>query len=122
MPIVRPKNLNFFTIRFPLPAIASLLHRLSGLALFLLLPLILWAFQTSLSAEGFEKLHQDLNHPFTQCLFFVIAFAFVYHFFAGIRHLLSDLHIGTSKQGGKISVIILFTVIFIGMFFIGMWL
>ncbi|MBV8802224.1 MAG: succinate dehydrogenase, cytochrome b556 subunit, partial [Gammaproteobacteria bacterium] len=43
MNIQRPKNLNLFTIRFPVPAIASILHRISGFILFLLIPFMLWA-------------------------------------------------------------------------------
>ena len=42
MHIVRPKNLNLFTIRFPIPAIVSILHRISGIILFFLIPCLSW--------------------------------------------------------------------------------
>lgn len=118
----KPKNLNFFTMRFPLPAIASILHRLSGLVLFLLLPFLLWLLQYSLTDEGFQTIRHTVHSRSIKCLIWLILFAFLYHLLAGVRHLLADGHIGTSRLGGKMSALMLFVVVGVSMLFIGLWL
>lgn len=96
----RPVNLALGTIHFPLPAIASIFHRISGFALFGVLPVVLWAWQESLaSPEAFRAL--------VDCLWFrlasvVVLAGVIYHFFAGIKHLVMDLGIGETLQGGRV--------------------
>src|ERR1700680_3666479 len=92
----RPKFLDLFRIRLPLPGIVSILHRISGAALFLFgIPLILFAMQTSLeSADGFASLKSMFAHPLCKLVLVGLAWAYLHHFFAGIRYLLIDLHVG----------------------------
>jgi succinate dehydrogenase / fumarate reductase cytochrome b subunit len=93
----RPKNLNLFTIRMPVNALVSILHRVSGVALFLLLPLLLVLLQLSLSsAEGFASVHHVLNSVLMKILLLGLSWAFFHHFFAGIRHLAMDVHWATT--------------------------
>lgn len=100
----RPVNLNFLTIRFPITAWVSILHRLSGIFLFLLIPVLLWALQTSLaSEEDFLRLKTNLQSPWVKILLWVSLSALVYHLIAGIRHLLLDLHFAESKVLGRFS-------------------
>jgi succinate dehydrogenase / fumarate reductase, cytochrome b subunit len=100
----RPKNLNLFTIRLPINAVVSILHRASGMALFLALPLILLAFQTSLrSPESYAALADLLSHWFFKLVLIGLSWAFFHHFFAGIRHLLQDIHWMTSLQKARFS-------------------
>ena len=103
MPKERPVNLNLTTIHFPVTAILSILHRLSGLALFLCLPFVLLIFSYSMQSE--EHFNYWINHfmhgfwgTFLLWLLFV---CFVCHFVAGIRHLLMDAGWGESLQGGR---------------------
>jgi succinate dehydrogenase / fumarate reductase cytochrome b subunit len=99
----RPINLNLFTIRFPVTAIASIFHRVTGVILFLGLPLMLFAWQNSLqSAESFESLNATLHEPLYRFIAWALIVSLGYHFIAGIRHLLMDMHIGESKQGGRL--------------------
>ena len=100
----RPKNLNLLTIRLPINAVISILHRLSGIGLFLLLPLMLLAFQQSLASEAsYLLLIQRLQYPLLKSLFIACSFMFFHHFYAGIRHLLQDIHWMTSLQKARFS-------------------
>ena len=89
----RPKNLNLFTIRLPINALVSILHRVSGMGLFLLLPLILWGLHVSFSNEaGYLQVLTVLNHWFIKLILIGFSWAFFHHFYAGIRHLAQDVH------------------------------
>ena len=88
----RPVNLALGTIQFPVPAIVSLLHRISGFALFGLIPAVLWAWQQSLSSpETFAAL--QASDCFKVAALVVLA-GLVYHLVAGIKHLFMDLGVG----------------------------
>lgn len=100
----RPKNLNLFTIRLPINAVVSILHRVSGMVLFLMLPLILLAFQRSVkSQDSYTALAELLNVWFIKLMLIGLAWAFFHHFFAGIRHLLQDVHWMTTLQRARFS-------------------
>lgn len=89
----RPKNLNLFTIRLPINALVSILHRATGCALFMILPVILLLLQCSLrSAEDLQLVLAFLHSPFIKLVLMGLAWAFFHHFFAGIRHLAMDVH------------------------------
>jgi succinate dehydrogenase / fumarate reductase cytochrome b subunit len=100
----RPKNLNLFTIRLPINAVVSILHRASGMALFLALPLILLAFQYSVrSPENYAALENLLDTWLFKLILIGLSWAFFHHFFAGVRHLLQDIHWMTSLQKARFS-------------------
>lgn len=100
----RPKNLNLLTIRLPINAVVSILHRASGVMLFLALPLLLLAFQASVrSAESYASLSSFLNSWLIKVVLIGLSWAFFHHFFAGIRHLLQDVHWMTSLQKARFS-------------------
>jgi succinate dehydrogenase / fumarate reductase cytochrome b subunit len=100
----RPKNLNLMTIRLPINAVVSILHRVSGIGLFLLLPALLWCFSLSLkSAAGYQYLVEGLDFWLVKLLLIATSWAFFHHFFAGIRHLLQDVHWMTSLQKARFS-------------------
>ncbi len=107
----RPVNLNLFTIQFPLPAITSILHRISGFALFLFIPLLLWMLHASLaSAEQFANLHELLTSIPAKLGLILLFAGLFYHLFAGVRHLLMDAQIGETLKGanrGAILVLVL---------------
>jgi succinate dehydrogenase / fumarate reductase cytochrome b subunit len=92
----RPVYLNLVRIRLPLPGIVSILHRISGAALFLFaIPLVLFAMQTSVeSAAGFASLQSMFANPLCKLVLVGLLWAYLHHFFAGIRYLLIDLHVG----------------------------
>lgn len=104
-PVVRPRPvyLNLLAIRLPLPAFVSILHRASGALLFLAgIPFLLWAVQRALvSADAWAGIQGMAAHPLGKLFLLVLAWAYLHHFMAGIRHLLMDLHLGVTLQGGR---------------------
>ena len=119
----RPKHLALHKIKLPLPGLISILHRVSGLLLFVSLPLILWMFQASLrSIETYTQLINILQYPLSKLFLLGLLWAFFHHFCAGIRYLAIDLHIVSSLAKARSSswwvlgVSLLFTVV------VGAWL
>ena len=100
----RPKNLNLFTIRLPINAVVSIMHRASGVVLFLMLPAVLWVLQQSLASEAdYLRVSNAFEHWAFKLILIVMAWAFFHHFFAGIRHLAMDVHWMTSLQKARFS-------------------
>ncbi|AUN95134.1 succinate dehydrogenase, cytochrome b556 subunit [Pseudazoarcus pumilus] len=98
----RPKHLALHQIRQPLPAIISILHRVSGAGLFLCLPLLLWLFDRSLgSATAFDAYREVVGNPLVKLVLFGLLWAYLHHFCAGIRFLLLDVHVGDDLQPGR---------------------
>jgi succinate dehydrogenase cytochrome b subunit len=99
----RPVYLNLFAIRQPLPAIVSILHRVSGAALFAIgLPLALWTLQTSLrSTAGWSQVGAFFASPLAKLLLLGLVWAYLHHLFAGVRHLLSDMLIGLDLPSAR---------------------
>ena len=89
----RPKHLALHKIKLPLPGFVSILHRVSGAALFLALPMLLWMLQYSLrSIETYTALMDVLAHPLAKVVVLGLSWSFVHHFCAGLRYLAIDLH------------------------------
>jgi len=98
----RPKNLDLSTIKLPLPGKVSILHRVSGVGLFLCLPLLLWLFGASLaSAESFAGVKAIAGMFLVKVILAGLIWAFMHHFCAGIRFLLLDLHVGIDKEAAR---------------------
>ena len=119
----RPVNLNLWTIAFPLPAIISILHRISGVILFVLMPLLLWLLASSLrDASSFAQSAAFLAQPLVKLVIWGLLVALFYHLVAGIRHLLMDGHIGDSLAGGRLGAKIVLALTIIFVIFSGIWL
>ncbi len=100
----RPVALNLLRIRFPAPAVLSILHRIAGLLLFLGVPLAVYLMELSLSGPaGFARAEALLAAPALRFAGLVILWAFSHHLLAGVRHLLLDLDIGISKAAAHAS-------------------
>ena len=85
--------------RLPAAGIMSILHRVSGLSMFLLLPVLLWIFDRSLTSElSYAELMEVVSSPLMKIVLCGLVWAFLHHLLAGIRHLVSDLHIGLTKE------------------------
>ncbi len=100
-------------IRYRLPAagMISILHRVSGAAMFLLLPFILYLFDLSITSEiSFARLQGYTSHWLVKLVILGLSWAYMHHFCAGIRHLVMDLHIGLTKEGANKSAKIVFAV------------
>lgn len=101
----RPKHLNLLKIKQPLPAVVSILHRISGALLFFPgIPLVLYSLQMLLqSPQGFEVLQDCLNDSVIKILLLLPIWFFLHHLCAGIRHLALDLHIGVMLPQARTS-------------------
>lgn len=108
----RPVYLNLFAIRQPVPAIVSILHRISGALLFLAgIPLLLWGVGRSLaSPEAYARFTDALSHPLAKLVALALLWAALHHLFAGIRYLLLDLHVGDDLPGTRRSSAIVLVV------------
>lgn len=107
----RPKNLDLPTIRLPLPGILSILHRISGAVLFLLLPVLLWLFQQSLaSPETYAVAKALTSNILVKLILLGLIWLYMHHFCAGIRYLLLDLHKGIDLESARLSSKIVFGV------------
>lgn len=100
----RPSYLNLLQIRLPLPALVSILHRVSGAVLFLALPLLLYWLQESLTSfDAYVALSTVFSHWVVKCSAIGLAWGYSHHLCAGIRHLLLDLDIGTDLAAARFS-------------------
>ena len=110
----RPVNLDLTTIKFPLAAITSILHRISGIGLFFGVGILLYFLKLSLSSEaGFNRALQLLDSSLIKILMWMILVVVFYHLIAGLKHLLLDIGIGESKEGantGATIVLLLFVI------------
>ena len=108
------RNINAFTdlpaYRLPAAGWVSILHRISGVIMFVLLPFIIWMFDTSISSDiSFARFKGAFNVGMLGLPGFIfklvalaLIWAFLHHFVAGVRHLWSDTHHeAVTKQSGK---------------------
>ena len=122
-PSSRPKrpefrNINAFKdlpgYRWPLAAIVSGMHRISGLFMFLLLPFIIWLFDTSLSSEySYARFSAAFSAGlgfvpgwFVKLVALALIWAYLHHIIAGVRHLWMDVAHAVSKEFGRSSAIV----------------
>lgn len=104
----RPKYLNIAQIRLPLPGIVSILHRVSGVGLFLFLPLLIWLFGASVGGpEQLDTYHAVMAFtlvgiPVVKLVLLGLLWAFLHHFCAGIRFLLLDAHVGVDLAPARL--------------------
>ena len=100
----RPKYLNLIQIRLPVPGMVSILHRVSGAALFLMLPFLLSLFELSLdSAQTFARFKAVFSHWGIKLIVLGLAWAYLHHLCAGVRHLALDLDYGTELAAARAS-------------------
>ena len=99
------RNINITQIagyRLPLAGLISILHRVSGAIMFLLLPLILYLLELSLNSENtFVYLKGLVDGWFVKLLILALSWAFLHHFCAGVRHLVMDYHVGVDKESAR---------------------
>ncbi|HJV81533.1 succinate dehydrogenase, cytochrome b556 subunit [Noviherbaspirillum sp.] len=88
--------------RLPLAGIVSILHRISGLLMFVLLPFILYLLDKSLTSEiSFEYFKGYTSHFLVKLAILALVWSYLHHLSAGIRHLVMDLHIGLDKDSAR---------------------
>lgn len=92
--------------RLPWAGKVSILHRVSGAMMFLLLPFVLYLFEQSITSElSFAKFSALLSGGFVKLVVLALIWGYLHHFCAGIRFLLLDVHVGVSKPASAKSAI-----------------
>jgi len=102
------------TYRLPVAGIVSILHRISGLLMFVLLPFLVWLLDTSLTSElSFARFKAAFNigmlglpGPIWKLVALALIWAYLHHFTAGLRHLWMELTHAVTKEIGKSSAIV----------------
>ncbi|QKE65690.2 succinate dehydrogenase, cytochrome b556 subunit [Aquipseudomonas campi] len=119
----RPVNLDLRTIKLPITAYTSILHRVSGVILFVGLAVLLFALDKSLSSEeGFAEVKACLTSPLAKLIVWGLLSALLYHLVAGVRHLIMDMGVGESLEGGKLGSKIVIVVSVVVILLAGVWI
>ena len=119
----RPVNLDLSTIKFPVTAIASITHRVTGVAIFLALPILLWMLDSSLaSPESFADLKELMTSPLVKLVVWAILAVLLYHLVAGIRHLIMDAGVGETLEGGQRGAKLVFIISVVLILLVGGWI
>ncbi|MAC14547.1 MAG: succinate dehydrogenase / fumarate reductase cytochrome b subunit [Alcanivorax sp.] len=119
----RPVNLDLSTIKFPVTAIASITHRVTGVAIFLALPILLWMLDRSLaSPESFADLKELMTSPLVKLVVWAILAVLLYHLVAGIRHLIMDAGVGETLEGGQRGAKLVFIISVVLILLVGGWI
>lgn len=119
----RPVNIDLLGFRFPITAITSIIHRITGVVLFLAIPVALCILERSLSSESaFNQLKVDFELPLIKVGLWLIIASLTYHIVAGLRHLLMDIHIGDSLEGGRLGARLVILISLVLVVLEGVWL
>lgn len=106
----RPVALNLFKFRWPLAAMVSITHRVTGAVLFVGVAFGIYVLDLALSsAAGFDAAARLMETGLAKLIMLGLLFVLIYHIVAGIKHLLLDFHIGDTLQGvfaGSLVVIV----------------
>ncbi|MGX5201963.1 succinate dehydrogenase, cytochrome b556 subunit [Aliikangiella sp. IMCC44632] len=118
----RPVNLNLAAFKFPVTSISSILHRISGVLLFLSIPFCLWALQQSLTPNGFNQVSMIVGGVVGKFITWTILSMLAYHIIAGVRHLLMDAGLGESLEAGRFGSYLVIVLGVVSAALIGVWL
>ena len=119
----RPINLALTKFSFPLAAIASITHRITGVLLFVGIALLLYLLDQSLtSAEALGNIRILLAQPLPKVMLIGVVAALIYHFVAGIKHLFLDFDIGDTIEGGRLAAQLTIAISALSIALAGVWL
>ena len=106
-PKPRPKYYDLNLAHLPPPGLVSIFHRISGLLLFFpILPCLLYVLQGVLGApESYAQWRDFFSRPVVKLVMVGVIWAYAHHFWAGIRYLLLDVHVGIAKQPARTSAV-----------------
>ncbi|NLQ16138.1 succinate dehydrogenase, cytochrome b556 subunit [Marinomonas sp. M1K-6] len=120
----RPVNLDISTISMPVTAIVSILHRITGIILFVGLAFLFYAFDLSLeSQEGFDQVVNALQTNFlVKFVIWGVVSALMYHFVAGVKHLFMDMGCFEELESGRNAAIANIVIAVVLIVLAGVWI
>lgn len=125
MPAERPVNLPLASLfaAMPVTAVASILHRVTGVALFVGVLYLAYLLHLGLDgASGFARAGAIATAPAGKFALWLVLSALAYHLLAGVKHLLLDFHIGDSLAGGRVGAWLSIALAVAGALLAGAWL
>ncbi len=122
----RPRNVGIFDLmryRFPIMAIVSIFHRITGVLLLIYLPFVLYYLSLSLSgSSGFLAAQSKLSFPCEKFFLWIFLSAAMYHVLAGLKHIIMDFGYWESLNAAKISSVIVLILGVLGAIWMGVWI
>ncbi len=120
----RPINLDLTKFHFPPMAILSISHRITGVILFLFIPLMLYLLHGAILSEAsFDSIQSlVLHNAWMKLGIWIMVSATLLHFFAGLRHLIMDLGFWESVRAGRVSAYVVFTLAVVAAIWLGVWI
>lgn len=108
---------------FPITALVSILHRLSGIGLYAGMAVLLWGLDVSLESEAsFAELQTTLSNPLIKIVLLLTVAALIYHLVAGIRHLIMDFGVGEELKSGRLGAKLTLALATVAVVAAGVWL
>lgn len=118
----RPVNLALYTIHFPVTAVASISHRITGVILMVGIGFGLWILDLALSSEaGFNEAMLVMQGGLAKFILWGLLASVIYHVCAGLKHLLLDMHIADSIESGRIATWAMFVISAVLVVLAGVW-
>ncbi len=119
----RPVNLDLTTIQMPATAKASILHRVTGVAMFFALVFVIWAWAVSLSSpEGFDLVKNAMTSFIAKFIAWGTITVLLYHLIGGVRHLIMDMGHWEELASGNLSAKIAIALAVVLSVLVGVWL
>lgn len=119
----RPVNLDIATMKLPITAYVSILHRVSGVVLFPLVAIFLWMLDASLSSEeSFSSIKECMGSPVVQVVIWGSLSALAYHLVAGLRHMVMDFGFGETLKGGQLGAVVTLALSALLIILTGVWI
>ena len=110
-------------MRLPITAWTSIAHRASGVFLFAGMAVLIWALDASLaSPESFAELQDCLASPLAKLVIWAVVAGLIYHSVAGVKHLIMDLGVGETMEGGTLGAKVVVAVSIVLILLAGVWI
>ncbi|MDX1590178.1 MAG: succinate dehydrogenase, cytochrome b556 subunit [Oleiphilaceae bacterium] len=119
----RPVNLDLSKFHFPLPAITSILHRISGIIVFVGMAILLYLLGRSLSGEaGFAAVAGLMDNPLVKLILWGTLSGLAYHLIAGVKHLIADFGVGEELESARLAAKATVVLSVIAIVLLGVWI
>lgn len=119
----RPVYLSLTQFGWPITAIASIIHRITGVLLFVGIGYLLWLLSIALSSpEGFFDARAILGQPLPKLALIGVVGLLIYHLVAGVKHMIMDFHIGDTFEAASSAAYVVFAISIVLTGLVGIWL